>query len=171
MIVDSKLLKALLAAAPKSNARYYPNGIHVASGRLEVTNGHYLIITRDKALYDEECIFTVLGPIPAKAFETLIDFEALTATHTDQHGNKVGIGLVEVIDGTYPDVPKLIEAFSETPTSSVGFNPEYMGIPFKLFKASWVKMILGGDKEMSKLEFKMNSAGCEIEMYVMPMKV
>lgn len=171
MVVDSKLLKALLAAAPKRDVRYYLNGVHVTDGRLEVTNGHYLVITRDEKLYKDEHIFTLIGQIPAKSFETSIDFDTLIATHTNVHGLKVGLSIIELIDGKFPDTEKLLKQFSNGASASVGFNPEYIGLPFKLFKSRQVKLLLGSDESMSKLEFKVSSIDQDIEMYVMPISL
>jgi hypothetical protein len=159
----------MLAAAPKSDVRYFLNGVYVSGGWIEATNGHYLF----RAKVDtgrQKRLFTLIGNIPAKAHTTEISFPRKVATHKDAYGKVIGVSYVEEIDGKFPDCKKLIDGFEPVGVDSIGYNPEYMGLPHKLFKASGAALEFGGEDKMAKAVFKTPDSD-EVEMYLMPMKI
>lgn len=169
MILESKLLKGMLAAAPKNEVRYYLNGVHVAKGILEVTNGHYLF----RAKVDtgkEERLFTLVGNIPAHAYTTELNFDHKFAVHQDAHGKVIGASYIEEIDGKFPDCDKVVDGFEVSDVSAVGFNSQYLSLPYKLFKTSGAKLEFSGESKMARAIFKTADLD-DVEMYLMPMKV
>ncbi len=167
MILESKLLKGMLAAAPENEVRYYPNGVHVAKGILEVTNGHYLFRAKvDTA--KEERLFTLVGSIPARAYTTELNFDHKFAMHQDAQGKIIGASYIREIDGKFPACDMVVNDFVVSDVSEIGFNSQYLGLPFKLFKASGAKLEFSGDGKVARATFKTTDLG-DVEMYLMPM--
>ena len=168
MELSSTLLKSMIAAAPKESDRSYLNGVHVANGVIEVTNGHYLFMT-DVDTGDESRRFTLIGDIPDDSIITKLNFDKEVATHYDYRNSIVGISHINQLDGKYPDCSKLVKSFEAVDVESVSFSSEYAGLPFTLFGASCITLEFGGQKGMAKATF-MTYELKEVEMYLMPMR-
>ncbi len=166
--IDSRLLKSMLAAAPKHDIRYYLNGVHLRRGIIEVTNGHYMLRAKLEG-NRENLIFNLIGNIPARARETVLDLKSSCATHRDKDFKILGMSYIQVIDGKFPDVDRIVNGFKTKNVSSGSFNPEYVGLPFKLFGAYQARFEFGGTEASSRVLFK-SRTGDDIEMYIMPMR-
>ena len=173
MKISSRLLKGFMAAAPKSDVRYYLNGIYVAGTQIEVTNGHYLLkayFEDDDTEPEEDKIFCLTGNIPATARDTEICFDKKQAIHKDKEGRVVGLSFVEIIDGKWPDTKKVIEGFAKCKIDEIGYNPEYAGLPHKIFGATGAKFTFGGENAIARIQFKTRDHE-DVDFYIMPMRL
>lgn len=171
MKINSMLLKGMLAAAPKNDVRYYLNGVHVKDGVIEASNGHYLF--RAQIESKEEMLFTLVGNIPARSDVTELDFDTKIATHKDIMECVLGVSYIKSIDGKFPDTVKVIEQFSPCSVDAIGYNPQYLGLPYKLFKVTEMKLEFSGGADVARGSFSLDKHGADVrvEMYIMPLKL
>ena len=137
--IRSSLVKAAMLFQAKQDIRYYLNGIRIEPNRIAATNGHCLWLHNFDTDLDitESLVLQLKGAIPAKSFN--INFEvgemSGVAFHADIDGKIIAATYFELIDGTYPDIDKVIAPkANEQPTPVIGFNTEYLSLLQKATK-------------------------------------
>lgn len=120
------LLSALLFQA-KDDPRYYLIGMCFAPEKeLYSTDGHRLFIGEHLTEgLEQNIIVRLKGPRFVKFDKASIDTETGVITYLDEFGERVNLGLCEVVDGKYPDVKRVIPK-ENNPVSEIGFNARYL---------------------------------------------
>jgi len=139
MKIKSKLLRAAQHCQGKEDIRYYLNGIHIYKNIVESTNGHVAVqMTMDKKIRGN-FILNIKGVVPAKAQWTkfIFDKDETIAKHYDCYESLISVSCVEVIDGKYPDIDRVIpQKFG--PIEAIGLNTEYVGLFGKMFGKNYM---------------------------------
>lgn len=136
MKIPSKMLRAAQVCQAKGDVRYYLNGIHIKGRFVESTNGHVCVrMTMGKTIKKER-IVNINGAVPKKAHESEFVFgksESLVK-HRDSLGQLLSIHVVEVIDGKYPDISRVIpDIKKKLATEQIGLNTDYINMFGKMF--------------------------------------
>ena len=124
------VLKGLLAVAPRSDIRYYLNGVNIVRGedqlvRLSATDGHILIsLVIYSNMFDVEPNTNVV--ICAKSLTNILKMfnkkSVLTFKSSNESVTINGYNL-ETIDGNYPNVERVLNfKHKPTATSEIGMN-------------------------------------------------
>ena len=124
------ILKGLLAVAPRSDIRYYLNGVNIVRGedqlvRLSATDGHIIIsLVISSDLFDVEQNTNVI--ICAKSLTNILKMfnkkSVLTFKSSNESVTINGYNL-ETIDGNYPNVERVLNfKHKPTATSEIGMN-------------------------------------------------
>lgn len=137
MKIESKLLRAAKHCQGKNDVRFYLNGIHIYKNIVEATNGHIAVKMTMKKKIRGNYILSIKGIIPAKAKFTKFEFNKseTIAKHYDIFGSLILVSCVDVIDGKFPDIDKVIPKEFKA-VDFVGFNTEYVGVFSKMFGIS-----------------------------------
>lgn len=137
--IRSALVKAAMLFQAKQDIRYYLNGIRIEPNRIAATNGHCMWLHNFESELDiaESLTLQFKGAMPAKSFN--INFEvgekSGVAFSEDVDGKIIAATYFELIDGTYPDIDKVIAPKEdEKPTPVIGFNTEYLSLLQKATK-------------------------------------
>jgi DNA polymerase-3 subunit beta len=139
MKIKSKLLRAAKHCQGKSDIRYYLNGIHIYGNIVESTNGHVAVqMTMDKKIRGN-FILNIIGVIPAKALWTKFIFHKseTIAKHYDSCEQLISVSCVDVIDGNFPDINRVIPNKFK-PIDYIGLNTEYVGLFGKMFGKNYM---------------------------------
>lgn len=139
MKIKSKLLRAAQHCQAKGDIRYYLNGIHIYKDIVESTNGHVAVqMTMDKKIRGD-LIINIKGVVPAKAQWTkfIFDKDETIAKHYDSFEALISVSCVDVIDGNFPDINRVIpKEFG--PIEFIGLNTEYVGLFGKMFGKNYM---------------------------------
>ena len=129
--LNLKTLKSLAKLAPKSDVRYYLQGVYVdfqADQTLyAVCNGHYLVMVQEPASGDEllhmvipreTLISQKFGYNDPEVYQMTVSGNNCTVRNT----------IFQPIDGNYPDWQKLIPDYEQIAINNPGqqFNPDYL---------------------------------------------
>ena len=178
MKIESKLLRAAKCCQAKDDVRFYLNGIHIYKNIVEATNGHVAVQMTMKKKIRGNFILNVRGSIPAKAKFTKFEFNKAEtiAKHYDIFGSLIQVSCVDVIDGNFPDVNRIIPTEFK-PVDHVGFNTGYVGIFSKMFGNSNMgsaKFQFGGETACALLTSTNGIVNEEFgnpKFLVMPMRI
>lgn len=153
------LLSAMIFQA-KNDIRYYMNGICFAPDKkLYATDGHRAFIGEHSTEGVKNNVIIAIKGAKFTRFEKAeIDTDTGLVAYLDKHGNRVGSGLCDVVDGPFPDVEKIISKFESKPTEEIGFNAGYLADiekAAKLYNPTYcsIKIKPNGDAEASIVEF------------------
>tara|TARA_R110002072_G_scaffold169949_5_gene323516 strand:+ start:15033 stop:15578 length:546 start_codon:yes stop_codon:yes gene_type:complete len=124
------VLKGLLAVAPRSDIRYYLNGVNIVRGddrlvRLSVTDGHIIIsLVISSDLFDVEPLTNVI--ICAKSLTNILkmfDKKSILTIKASNESVTINGYNLETIDGNYPNVERVLNfKHKPTATSEIGLN-------------------------------------------------
>lgn len=127
----------------KSDVRYYLNGVFISRKHIYATNGHMAIRMEHGSKVRSGVIVKVKHAIPAKAKTTTLHLlgKKSYAEHIDAFGRILSMGAIEIIDGRYPDIDKLISIAKEKPagTQMPSINPLYLQAACKAIDCSGSK--------------------------------
>lgn len=176
MVTLYSALKGLLQVTPKSDIRFYLNGIHVSeSGTLTATDGRMMIIV-DNVIEDaKECIIGCnalrnVMKLFTKQDELCIDFkdDHIEIYNTSEDATKYR---VNYIDGNYPDTTRVTKQFNKT-------SHEVIGLDMKLLSnlTKSISVILDNKFNGAKFEPHGSMQGVKIHQdnvhaYLMPMRL
>lgn len=135
MKIKSKLLRAAQVCQAKNDIRYYLNGIHIKGRYVESTDGHCCVrMTMDKHV-EVERIVNIHGRVPAKAVSSTFEIGEVEAIvkHYDQFCQLIGVQVVDVIEGKFPDFDSVIPKSGKKAINEIGFSPEYISRFSKMF--------------------------------------
>jgi len=133
MKINSKQLRAAKVCQAKDDIRYYLNGIHIYKNKIEATNGHIAVQMTMKNRIRRDLILNIQGPIPKSAEESIFVFgKDNFVKHYDSFGSLIKISVVDVIDGKFPNIEKVMPTnFKKVAT--IGVNTGYFGLFSKMF--------------------------------------
>ncbi|AUR82906.1 hypothetical protein NVP1029O_73 [Vibrio phage 1.029.O._10N.261.55.A7] len=149
-IVPIQILRAAIVSAGKDDVRHYLNGVHFTHNRVDSTNGHVAYLASGKSeipsWFDSEfdkydVIVKLLGKVPASTrqkciqyavFESDGDNNRMLVRYMNLYGEQIHIGHGEVVDGKFPNIPKLLASTRRSEKKlddDIGFNSEYLAMP------------------------------------------
>lgn len=125
-----KILKGLLIAAPKSDIRYYLNGIQVIRHKdritLNATDGHLLLQVEIKDMEQFDIQEDVKFIISRESLNVMIKSFTVKCKPVlrcdDDFNVTLGDLPLTLIDGNYPDVQRVIYKSKERPCDEIGLN-------------------------------------------------
>ena len=133
MKISSKQLKAAALCQGKNDIRYYLNGIHIYKNIIEATNGHIAVQMTMSKRIKRDLILNINGIIPKKAQDSVFVFgKDNFVKNYDMYGNLLSILTVDVIDGKFPDIKRVIPTEFKT-VSYIGVNTSYLSLFGKMF--------------------------------------
>ena len=134
MKINSNQLRAAKVCQAKDDVRYYLNGIHIYKNKIEATNGHIAVQMTMTNRIKRDLILNIQGPIPKSAKDSVFVFgNDNFVKHYDSFGSLIKISVVDVIDGKFPDVTRVIPTnFKSIPT--IGVETAYLGLFSKMFE-------------------------------------
>tara|TARA_R110000850_G_scaffold136353_1_gene257490 strand:- start:181 stop:717 length:537 start_codon:yes stop_codon:yes gene_type:complete len=153
MKIPSKLLRAAMFCQGNKDVRFYLNGVHIKNKHVEATNGHVAVrMTMEKSCR-KDVIVNIKSKIPAAAVNTILMLKGETiAKHYDMFENLISVSVIELIDGNFPNIDKVIKKEIE-PVPQIGVNPSYVGMWAKIFKEPYpsAKMVFNGSMGAIKI--------------------
>ena len=128
------ILKGLLAVAPRSDIRYYLNGVNIVRGedetvRLSSTDGYIIIsLVIYSNMFDVEPNTNVI--ICAKSLTNILKMfnkKSVLTLNASNESTTINGYTLETIDGNYPDVKRVLN-FNYKPeaTREIGVNLELL---------------------------------------------
>jgi len=127
MKIDSQQLRAAMVCQGKNDVRCYLNGVHIKGDKIESANGYSAVIMRLKNRVRGDWILKVRGKIPKSADISKFEFSKKESIvkHYDALGMLLSVHPVDVIDGNFPDISKIVDK-EIIPAPYASFNAEYM---------------------------------------------
>ena len=124
-----KTLKAMLQVVPKSDVRYYLNGVQVKriddTVEFNATDGHILLHVKTTDLshinVPEFCDFIMCRKSLNVMLKSFNDKSVFTLDCTDDNTVTLGGLPIETVDGRYPDVKRVMTQSSER-CDEIGVN-------------------------------------------------
>ncbi|OCG33675.1 MULTISPECIES: hypothetical protein [unclassified Gilliamella] len=134
-VEKAQLLSAQLFRAYQ-DVRYYLNGLFFdKDGTLAATNGHKLFVGKHLSKIKAGVIISIKDKIPTKFYYAEINTQKGLIFYKSEKDETLSVGLIEVVDGVYPDYKKIIPKLStKKHTSVIGFNTEYLSDILKVGK-------------------------------------
>jgi len=149
MKISSKQLRAAALCQAKGDIRYYLNGIHIYKNKIESTNGHIAVQMTMSKRIKRDLILNVNGIIPKKAQDSVFVFgKDNFVKNYDMYGNLLSILTVDVIDGNFPDINRVMPKEFQT-VSYIGVNTSYLSLFGKMFDSRFsgsAKIRFAGEK-------------------------
>lgn len=177
MKINSKQLRAAKVCQAKDDIRYYLNGIHIYKNKIEATNGHIAVQMTMKNRIKRDLILNIQGPIPKSAQDSVFVFgKDNFVKHYDEFGSLLKISVVDVIDGRFPDVTRIIPTNFKR-VATIGVETSYIGLFSKMFEqkfAGCAKLNFSGDNcamLLTSTNGKINEEYGNPKFVVMPMRV
>lgn len=137
MKIKSKLLRGAQMCQAKNDIRYYLNGIHIKGNYVEATNGHVCVrMTMDKEV-ETERIVNIHGKVPVRAVSSIFEFGEVEAIvkHYDLLCKLISVQIVDVIEGNYPDVERVMPADkNKLAVDEIGLETSYISLFYDMFK-------------------------------------
>ena len=145
MKISSKQLKAAALCTSKNDIRTYLNGVHVYKNKIEATNGHVAVQMTMSKRIKKDLILLIRGIIPKNSQDSIFVFgKDNFVKNYDSFGELLSILVVDVIDGKFPDLNKVMPRDFKN-VSHIGVNTSYLSLFGKMFDCRF-----GG---IAKLEF------------------
>lgn len=168
LCIPFRIWESANLAAAKDDPRYYLKGVHIKGNRVEATNGHIAYMASLKDFELPECaagcspiklgfIVSPKNKIPKWSKKNPIAYVVITVNEKDadisylsHYGERLSSDIANVIDGKFPNIPKLISTARRNPVNNqlpIGVNTKYLDLPNKMLShCKWpiVKMELFG---------------------------
>lgn len=174
--VSKILLESALIFQAKKDIRYYLNGIcFKADGRVCSTDGHRAFIGGKHEGELKEDVILSVTKAPIKSYDyAIIDTDSGVVTYHNEHTIQVGVGMVSVVDGRFPDIDRITPKETAA-TDRICFNASYLASfekAAKLFNPQWASIIfeLNGNTGATMANLK-SPSGETAKIIVMPMRV
>ena len=133
MKISSKQLKAAALCQGKNDIRYYLNGIHIYKNKIEATNGHIAVQMTMSKRIKRDLILNVNGIIPKRSQDSVFVFgKDNFVKNYDMYGNLLSILTVDVIDGKFPDLNRVMPKDFKA-VSHIGVETSYLHLFGKMF--------------------------------------
>ena len=147
MKIPSKLLRAAQFCQANGDCRSFINGVHIFGNTIEATNGHVAVRMTMIKKASKSIIVNIKGKVPKSAYESklVISNNETIVKHYDKSGALTSVQVVNLIDGDYPDLDRVIPNSKDSePVSKIGLNVDYLSLFSKMFSAT---------KPNAKIEF------------------
>lgn len=167
LILSIDVLRSANLCAGVNDVRHYLNGIHIRNNKVESTNGQVLYMAKNAVLSNVEWfdndyhkgdfIIKIENKIPKSKKISYASIESdgddkFIIRYLCNFGSQIDIGMGTLVDGKFPDIPKLISTIRKLDKSSdsVGVNTNYLGLINNVFNRGHefpvVKFELFGEK-------------------------
>ncbi|MDW3779028.1 hypothetical protein QWU01_19680 [Kluyvera cryocrescens] len=179
MFIYTDLLRAALCCtASQEDSRKILRGVHITKTHIQATNGIAAVSMAHESKTELEGIFILHGDIPASAEGT--GFQQVgsqwIAVHMDDYERPVGHNELELVEGKFPDLDKLLTTEEEPCTEFPPFAAELLALPYRMFGKEFTSMpvnfkFFGPEKPCQVLfNAAINSFYGDPVLVIMPMK-
>jgi DNA polymerase III sliding clamp (beta) subunit (PCNA family) len=164
-----KILTACYAIAPKTDVRYYLNGVHFKSMPngyvIESTDGHSLVQFKSESIIQGSEVDVILDIKHVKLFIDKIkamgynktDVNEVYITGITDNQIDFNLGSVETINGKYPDCERVIWKDESKETREIGMDARYLADILKV-----TKPFISKKHQPVKLEFKDSASSVRV---------
>lgn len=174
--VSKILLESALIFQAKKDIRYYLNGVCFKSdGRVCSTDGHRAFVggKHDGELKGDVTLSVTKSPTKNYDYAH-INTDAKIITYHLDNTVQIGVGMVDVIDGRFPDIDRIIPK-EINPAERIAFNAGYLAdiekaAKFFSPKLTSVTIELNGSNSACAAKLK-SPSGEEATIIVMPMRI
>jgi DNA polymerase III sliding clamp (beta) subunit (PCNA family) len=184
-----KILTACYAIAPKTDVRYYLNGVKLKSMPtgyvIEATDGHRLVQFKSESLIQGHEVDTILDIKHVKLFIDKIkamgyhktDINEVFITGISDNKIDFDLGSIDTIDGRYPDCERVIWKEEPTGTKEIGFDARFLADivkvtkPFISTKFQGIKMEFKDSSSSTRITFDTGIDGLKSVIIIMPCRL
>ncbi|EJG2199321.1 hypothetical protein ACAY42_001158 [Citrobacter freundii] len=179
MFIYTDLLRAALCCvANQEDSRKILRGVHITPTHIQATNGVAAVSMKHDSRPEMEGVFILHGDIPASAEGTV--FQQIgsqwIASHMDDYERPVGHNELELVEGKFPDLGKLLPTEEEPCSEFPIFAAELLALPYRMFGNEFTSMpvnfkLFGPEKPCQVLfNVAVNSFYGDPVLVIMPMK-
>lgn len=179
MFIYTDLLRAALCCtASQEDTRKILRGIHITPTHIQATNGIAAVSMSHGSKTEIEGVFILHGDIPASAEGTV--FQKIgsqwIAAHLDDYERPVGHNELELAEGKFPDLGKLLPTEEEPCSEPPIFAAELLALPYRMFGKEFTSMpvnfkLFGPEKPCQVLfNVAVNAFYGDPVLVIMPMK-
>lgn len=175
--VSFAVLESAQLCKAKNDTRKYICGVaFMKGGRVSATNGH-ILFSCDKS-HDGKLTDTLIISIQRKPISrydhAVIDTGSLYINYYDVDGKMIGVGLIELIDGQYPNIDRVMNGFSPSPCDKIGFNTGYLeviGKISKMFNPKWSSVAIQLNGSINGAVSEIGGSDGKAKLMIMPMRI
>ncbi len=179
MFIYTDLLRAALCCtASQEDTRKILRGVHITPTHIQATNGIAAVSMSHGSKTEIEGVFILHGDIPASAEGTV--FQKIgsqwIAAHLDDYERPVGHNELELVEGKFPDLGKLLPTEEEPCSEFPIFAAELLALPYRMFGNVFTSMpvnfkLFGPEKPCQVLfNVAVNTFYGDPVLVIMPMK-
>lgn len=179
MFIYTDLLRAALCCtASQEDTRKILRGVHITPTHIQATNGIAAVSMSHGSKTEIEGVFILHGDIPASAEGTV--FQKIgsqwIAAHLDDYERPVGHNELELVEGKFPDLGKLLPTEEESCSEFPIFAAELLALPYRMFGKEFTSMpvnfkLFGPEKPCQVLfNLAVNTFYGDPVLVIMPMK-
>ncbi|MEB2753938.1 hypothetical protein VC154_22105 [Citrobacter freundii] len=179
MFIYTDLLRAALCCtASQEDTRKILRGVHITPTHIQATNGIAAVSMSHGSKTEIEGVFILHGDIPASAEGTV--FQKIgsqwIAAHLDYYERPVGHNELELVEGKFPDLGKLLPTEEESCSEFPIFAAELLALPYRMFGKEFTSMpvnfkLFGPEKPCQVLfNLAVNTFYGDPVLVIMPMK-
>ena len=136
MFIYTDLLRAALCCvASQEDSRKILRGVNLTPTHIQATNGIAAVSMRHDSKPEMEGVFILHGDIPASAEGTVFQQvgSQWIACHMDGYERPVGHNELELVEGKFPDLSKLLPTEEIPCTELPPFAAELLALPYRMF--------------------------------------
>lgn len=179
MFIYTDLLRAALCCtASQEDTRKILRGIHITPTHIGATNGIAAVSMSHGSKTEIEGVFILHGDIPASAEGTVFQIigSQWIAAHLDDYERPVGHNELELVEGKFPDLGKLLPTEEEPCSEFPIFAAELLALPYRMFGKEFTSMpvnfkLFGPEKPCQVLfNVAVNTFYGDPVLVIMPMK-
>ena len=179
MFIYTDLLRAALCCtASQEDTRKILRGVHITPTHIQATNGIAAVSMSHGSKTEIEGVFILHGDIPVSAEGTV--FQKIgsqwIAAHLDDYERPVGHNELELVEGKFPDLGKLLPTEEEPCSEFPIFAAELLALPYRMFGKEFTSMpvnfkLFGPEKPCQVLfNVAVNTFYGDPVLVIMPMK-
>jgi DNA polymerase-3 subunit beta len=173
-VSKTALLAAMIFQARK-DVRYYLNGICFApGGKLYATDGHRAFVGEHETEgLESNVIVAIKSPKFVRFEKAHIDTDTGIVTYENEVGVRVMVGLAEVVDGSYPDIERVVPKDNQ-PVTEIGFNARYLADiekAAKLYNPRYESIVIKPNGNTNASIIELGSAFGKASIIVMPARI
>lgn len=136
MFIFTDILRAALCCvAGQEDKRKLLRGVHITPTHIQATNGVAAVSMAHESKTEIEGVFILHGDIPPSAEGTV--FQKIgsqwIAAHMDDYERPVGHNEIELVEGKFPDLGKLLPTEEEPCSEFPPFAAELLALPYRMF--------------------------------------
>lgn len=136
MFIYTDLLRAALCCvASQEDSRKILRGVNLTPTHIQATNGIAAVSMKHDSKPEMEGVFILHGDIPASAEGTVFQQvgSQWIACHMDDYERPVGHNELELVEGKFPDLSKLLPTEENPCTELPPFAAELLALPYRMF--------------------------------------
>lgn len=156
MFIYTDLLRAALCCvASQEDKRKILQGVHITPTHIQATNGIAAVSMAHDTKTDMDAVFILHGDIPAAAEGTVFQQvgSQWIAVHMDDNERPAGHNELELVEGKFPDLSKLLPTEVEPCKNFPPFSAELLALPYRMFSSAIVEFRLYGPEKPCQVLF------------------